>query len=1008
MPEPIASSIMSFALFFKAVHGHEPFPWQAMLAEQLADTGRWPAIIDLPTASGKTAVIDIAVWHLATQAGLEACQRTAPRRIWFVVDRRIVVDEAYRRADKIARKLNGADQGPPILRDMAHALRRVSGFDDKVNNAPPLTLGRLRGGIIQDNGWAMFPSMPAVLTSTVDQFGSRLLFRGYGLSRGMWPIHAALAGNDSLLILDEAHLAEPLVQTLEGFQRYRGTDEESQERWADDPIRLPWQMTRMSATPPPGEYERFPASPAQREEALDHEMLRQRTQASKRVRLIPVSEPKATKKRPPDACAADAATQAAAFVKQGCQRVAVMMNRVDAATAAHHALAEQGELDIQAVLLTGRMRPYDRERQLEQYNDTLQSGSEVEPEKPLVLVTTQCLEVGADFSFDALVTECASLDALRQRFGRLDRLGKIGATDAVILAWHGDTPEPDKLDDNQPQDPIYGNALARTWHWLNENAADSVIDLGITALDNALRGVDVTPMLPPRPNAPVLMPAYLDAWCQTGPPPHAEAEPSLFLHGLSDTQADVQVAFRDDFHEDLNDDQWADIVRLMPPVAGELLTVRLSRLKAWLRHDKTLPDDSDVEGVADSDASTTTITAPPDRWVRYAGIGDETALLREPDLIRPGDTLVFGASEFDHIPVELGHGEQPGQIDVYEPSLIRAGKPARLRLSRKRLEQWREAAASDAARAADDADSNPVVSDDEFDALLAWLNPDEEQPVDQRSWAEVCETVRKIAPASIKEEVLTELQKIARIMPHPGGFNHGCLLEAHATKARPAEIDPYADDADGLSLIGQPVTLEDHQQQVTDIVRHSAVACIPDYAKVLIQAAQWHDEGKREPRFQALLHNQSFQYFGHDIFAKSARGPSHHDRALRKALEINGFRHEMLSMQRIRSELKEQDDLLLHLIASHHGHARPFAPVFVDDAWSDPPPHHLASGVADRFWLLTRRHGWWGLAYLEAILRLADHHASHFPRDSNSKQQQPFAATTGCLLDSATPEATQP
>lgn len=102
----------------------------------------------------------------------------------------------------------------------------------------------------------------------------------------------------------------------------------------------------------------------------------------------------------------------------------------------------------------------------------------------------------------------------------------------------------------------------------------------------------------------------------------------------------------------------------------------------------------------------------------------------------------------------------------------------------------------------------------------------------------------------------------------------------------------------------------------------------------------------------------------------------------------------MLSTQ-LTEERGLTEDLLLHLIASHHGYARPFAPVVDDDKPPDVklgdigltsaqrtanPPYRLGSGIAERFWHLIRRHGWWGLAYLEALLRLADHHASRFPR----------------------------
>jgi CRISPR-associated endonuclease/helicase Cas3 len=85
--------------------------------------------------------------------------------------------------------------------------------------------------------------MPTVCLSTVDQIGSRLLFRGYGLNEYQWPIHAGLIGSDALLILDEAHLSNPFLETLQAIERYQTWTEQS------SPITHPWSVVHMTATP---------------------------------------------------------------------------------------------------------------------------------------------------------------------------------------------------------------------------------------------------------------------------------------------------------------------------------------------------------------------------------------------------------------------------------------------------------------------------------------------------------------------------------------------------------------------------------------------------------------------------------------------------------------------------------------------------------------------------------------------------------------------------------------
>ena len=528
--EPNASH---FAEFFAALWDKRPFCWQRELAKRVLERAAvpaalpgvdapagaggeapssWPDAIVLPTASGKTACMDVALFALAAQASRPGSGQpiTAPRRVFFVVDRRVIVDEAHERARRLAEKLAQAEDG--ILKAVADDLRRIAhGAATGFEGERPLAVHVLRGGMYRSEAWARNPLQPTIVASTVDQIGSRLLFRAYGRGAGTWPIYAGLVANDSLILLDEAHCAQPFLQTLQAVRRY--------QTWAYEPLRRCFHPVVMSATPPPGMNDVF-RDTSDDGRNPDHPLGR-RQLAGKPAALQRVPDVKGD-----DASGAFSTAlvrSALGLPGSGRRAVVVFANRVATARETHRRLREQE--GVEAILLTGRMRPVDKDavakrlRGLDLHSNRA-AGRRLE--KPVIVVATQTLEVGADLDFDGLVTECASLDALRQRFGRLNRMGRNIEARAEILV-RADQAGPARGAEN---DPVYGEALTRTWKWLDErrNKAGEV-DFGIAHLDRLLSEGDsrrvacgaaarcaLADLDAPSADAPVMLPAHVGRW----------------------------------------------------------------------------------------------------------------------------------------------------------------------------------------------------------------------------------------------------------------------------------------------------------------------------------------------------------------------------------------------------------------------------------------------------------------------------------------------------------------
>ena len=974
--------------YFRAVHGYEPYPWQSRLTRQVLEGDGWPDVVALPTGVGKTAVLDTAIFALAVKPD------TSPRRIVFVIDRRIVVDQVYERAKTINHRIDTATEG--VLAEMNNRLKRLTCAEK------PLGVSALRGGRIpMDAEWAVRPEQPWVMVSTVDQFGSCLLFRGYGPSQRKRPILAGLAGNDCLVILDEVHLSQAFAATLRDIS----SEGEVPRIRAFNSARLKarrFKIVEMSATPMNRGGERFGLQDSDLEQSP---RLRQIAQAPKRAKLVTI-----TGNRPPhESIPKKVLELLKKELSEDERSLGVIVNRVRTARETHRLLQQHG---YEAHLVTGRMRPIDKEEVLERISSCVDPDRDSRLDQRTVVVATQAIEVGADFSFDTLISEAAPIDSLCQRLGRLDRRGSLAARgNGPARCWILGVAS--EMKPNRP-DPVYRDAVRHAWQGLQSLADDGEVDVGPdTDLVARLSDVCDHPRdaQAPKSEAPLLLATHVEAWSQTNPEPLADPPIAEFLHGKdSQREPDVSVVWRRDWSKEA-----LDLVPLRP---AEFLAVPVSAVQNWVRRAAEFP-------VSD------TGTAPSEAEARRGRLRDAEAARqqlrslrrwrgREAELteeiervedIKPGDLLIaapdmggLSAGTWDpwaRPSTRLdATGEDPGHChvaDLGDQAQLAYGVRATLRLDPRLLKDL-DLPQIPSPQSESDASMTPR------DVIDQWLSELESLPSGTLpDWmSQVIERLRDDGRPDIET-----------VGPDTGSGYY--VLTQRAVD--PAILDEFDDKP---SLTGASTRLRDHLDGVgakaEDFGRRLGLR--GEVVDDLRLAGELHDLGKIDSRFQAqMLGHDPVRIAGSDEpLAKSRREA----RARTRWNKWPPVRHEISSVALVQSSpevlaLAHDPDLVLHLVGTHHGHGRPLPPIRTDDcpqqltavghlrddrfrldaaALDDPDAVDEASGLvrmsvsssltetplafemADRFWRLQERYGHHGLAWLEAIFRLADHQRS--------------------------------
>jgi CRISPR-associated endonuclease/helicase Cas3 len=191
------------------------------------------------------------------------------------------------------------------------------------------------------------------------------------------------------------------------------------------------------------------------------------------------------------------------------------------------------------------------------------------------------------------------------------------------------------------------------------------------------------------------------------------------------------------------------------------------------------------------------------------------------------------------------------------------------------------------------------------------------------------------------------------------------------------------------AMLGDPAiarasqSLAEHQRDAGTEARKLAreLSLATDFELMLVASAEAHDEGKARALWQNAMGAPSD---GRPFAKTTGRGSP-------RALEIGGvtYRHEFGSLanaaqlESIRTLREDLRELALHLIASHHGQARPVIAA-VDPDYPPSVSAKRAQEIALRYVRLQSEWGVFGLAWWEALLRASDWAAS---RALNQKEE---------------------